>query len=163
VTVVDLVVLSHYMLIAPGNRTEVGLVVLYSLSAGVAAALIVGHSTTHGLRRVAGVAARLGENDLDARVGELRASPELRQVGAARHGGGGGGRAHVRPPTPRRRRRRLRLSPRLPAPRAPPPAPPPGSPAPPPCRGKSRRRPLRRRGKALLLEQRIGQLAYPQH
>jgi signal transduction histidine kinase len=83
VTVVDLVVLSHYMLIAPGNRTEVGLVVLYSLSAGVAAALIVGHSTTRALRRVATVAARLGENDLDARVGDLHASPELRQVGAA--------------------------------------------------------------------------------
>jgi len=83
VTVVDLVVLNHYMLIAPGNRTEVGLVVLYSLSAGVAAALIVGHSTTRALRRVATVAGRLGENDLDARVGELHASPELRQVGAA--------------------------------------------------------------------------------
>ena len=83
VTVVDLVVLNHYMLIAPGNRTEVGLVVLYSLSAGIVAALIVGHSTTRALRRVAGVAARLGENDLDARVGELHASPELRQVGAA--------------------------------------------------------------------------------
>lgn len=83
VTVVDLVVLNHYMLIAPGNRTEVGLVVLYSLSAGVAAALIVGHSTTRALRRVAAVAGRLGENDLDARVGELHASPELRQVAAA--------------------------------------------------------------------------------
>lgn len=83
VTVVDLVVLNHYMLIAPGNRSEVGLVVLYSLSAGVAAALIVGHSTTRALRRVATVAGRLGENDLDARVGELHASPELRRVGAA--------------------------------------------------------------------------------
>lgn len=83
VTVVDLVVLNHYMLIEPGNRTEVGLVVLYSLSAGVAAALIVGHTTTRALRRVATVAGRLGENDLDARVGELHASPELRQVGAA--------------------------------------------------------------------------------
>jgi signal transduction histidine kinase len=83
VTVVDLVVLNHYMLIAPGNRTELGLVVLYSLSAGVAAALIVGHSTTRALRRVATVASRLGENDLDARVGELHASPELRKVGAA--------------------------------------------------------------------------------
>lgn len=83
VTVVDLLVLSHYMLIAPGNRTEVGLVVLYSLSAGIAAALIVGHSTTRALRRVAAVAARLGENDLDARVGDLHASPELRKVGIA--------------------------------------------------------------------------------
>jgi signal transduction histidine kinase len=83
VTVVDLVVLNHYMLIAPGNRTEMGLVVVYSLSAGVAAALIVGHSTTRALRRIANVADRLGENDLDARVGELHASPELRKVGAA--------------------------------------------------------------------------------
>jgi signal transduction histidine kinase len=83
ITAIDLVLLNHFMLIDPGNRTEVGLVALYSLSAGVAAALIVGHSNTRALTRVATVAERLGNDDLQARVGELHASPELRQVGAA--------------------------------------------------------------------------------
>ena len=71
------------MLISPSDRIEVVLVAGYSLSAGVAAALIVGHTTTRALTRLTSVARRLGENQLDARVGELRASPELRQVGTA--------------------------------------------------------------------------------
>jgi signal transduction histidine kinase len=83
ITVADLVVLNHFMLISPNNRAEVGAVAVYSLTAGVVAALIVGRSTTRALDRLSFVAGRLGENDLDARVGELRASPELRQVGAA--------------------------------------------------------------------------------
>ena len=83
ITAVDLVLLNHFMLIDPGNRTEVGLVALYSLSAGVAAAMVVGHSNTRALTQLATVAERLGNDDLDARVGELHASPELRQVGAA--------------------------------------------------------------------------------
>ena len=83
ITVVDLVVLNDFMLINPDNRFEVGLVVVYSLSARVAGALIVGHSTTRALTRLATVAGQLGEDGLDARVGELQASPELRQVGTA--------------------------------------------------------------------------------
>jgi len=83
ITAIDLVLLNHFMLIDPGNPAEVSLVALYSLSAGVAAAMIVGHSNTRALSRLATVAERLGNDDLEARVGELRASPELRQVGAA--------------------------------------------------------------------------------
>jgi signal transduction histidine kinase len=83
VTVIDLVALNHFMLISPSDRIEVVLVAGCSLSAGVAAALIVGHTTTRALTRLTSVARRLGENQLDARVGDLRASPELRQVGTA--------------------------------------------------------------------------------
>ena len=83
ITVIDLVALNHFMLISPSDRIEVVLVAGYSLSAGVAAALIVGHTTTRALTRLTSVARRLGENQLDARVGDLRASPELRQVGTA--------------------------------------------------------------------------------
>ena len=83
VTAVDLVVLNHFMLIDPNDRAQVGLVAAYSLTAGVAAALVAGSSTTRAATRLAGVAARLGQNDLDARAGELHASPELRQVGEA--------------------------------------------------------------------------------
>ena len=83
ITAIDLMVLDHYMLIEPDRGAEIALVILYSLSAAGVAALVVGHSTTRALDRLAGVAAELGQNNLDARVGELRASPELRQVGAA--------------------------------------------------------------------------------
>jgi signal transduction histidine kinase len=83
VTVVDLVVLNHFMLIDPNDRAQVGLVAAYSLTAGVAAALVAGSSTTRAVTRLAGVAARLGQNDLEARAGELHASPELRQLGEA--------------------------------------------------------------------------------
>ena len=81
VTIVDLVVLNHFMLINPGNRTEIGLVALYSLTAGVAAAMIVGRSTSQAIRRLVVTARSLGHNDLDARVGELHASPELQLLG----------------------------------------------------------------------------------
>jgi signal transduction histidine kinase len=83
ITAVDLVLLNHFMVIDPQNPTEVGLVALYSLSAGVVAAMIVGHSNTRALTVLATAAERLGNDDLDPRVGELRASPELRQVGMA--------------------------------------------------------------------------------
>lgn len=83
ITAIDLMVLDHYMLIDPDRGAEIALVILYSLSAAGVAALIVGHSTARALDRLAGVAAELGQDNLDARVGELHASPELRQVGAA--------------------------------------------------------------------------------
>ena len=77
VTVLDLLVLNHFMLVNPGNRAEIGLVALYSLTAGVAAAMIVGRSTNQAIGRLVGMARALGDNRLDARVGDLRASPEL--------------------------------------------------------------------------------------
>ena len=77
VTVVDLLVLNHFMLVNPGNRSEVGFVALYSLTAGVAAAMIVGRSNGRAIRRLVSAARSFGQNDLEARVGELHASPEL--------------------------------------------------------------------------------------
>ncbi|HEY2789551.1 MAG TPA: HAMP domain-containing sensor histidine kinase [Gaiellales bacterium] len=81
VTVLDLLVLGHYMLINEANRTELVSVALYSVTAGVAAALIVGRSNTRALRRLVTMARSLGENRLDARAGDLRAGPELRLLG----------------------------------------------------------------------------------
>jgi signal transduction histidine kinase len=81
VTVVDLLVLSHFMLINPGNPAELVSVALYSVTAGVAAALIVGRSNTRALQRLVTTARALGENRLDARAGELGAGPELRLLG----------------------------------------------------------------------------------
>ena len=82
VTVVDLLVLSHFMLIRPDNPAELVSVALYSVTAGIAAALIVGRSNTRALARLVTTARSLGENRLDARAGELRAGPELRLLAA---------------------------------------------------------------------------------
>ena len=82
VTVVDVLVLSHFMLLNPGNPAELVSVALYSVTAGVAAALIVGRSNTRALARLVATARALGDNRLDARAGELRAGPELRLLAA---------------------------------------------------------------------------------
>jgi signal transduction histidine kinase len=82
VTVLDLLVLGHYMLINDANRTELVSVALYSVTAGVAAALIVGRSNTRALARLAATARAMGDNRLDARAGDLHATPELRLLGA---------------------------------------------------------------------------------
>jgi signal transduction histidine kinase len=82
VTVVDLLVLHHYMLIKAGNPAELVSVVLYSVIAGIAAALIVGRSNTRALSRLVATARALGENRLDSRAGDLRAGPELQLLAA---------------------------------------------------------------------------------
>jgi signal transduction histidine kinase len=77
VTVADLLALSHFMLIDPGSGAELAFIALYSVTAGVAAALIVARSNTRALARLVATARALGTDGLDSRVGELRASPEL--------------------------------------------------------------------------------------
>jgi signal transduction histidine kinase len=82
VTVVDMVLLNHFMLLNPGHWAEITLVALYSLTAAVAAALIVGRTTDDAIRRLATTAQSLGNNDLEVRTGSLNASPELQLLGA---------------------------------------------------------------------------------
>ncbi len=81
VAVGDLLVLGHFMLINELDGTELVSVAVYSVTAGVAAALIVGRSNARALRKLVATARLLGENRLDARVGDLQASPELRLLG----------------------------------------------------------------------------------
>jgi len=83
VTVLDVLVLNHFMLLDPGNRAEILSVALYSLTAGVAAALIVGRSTNDAIGRLVGMARAIGRNDLEARVGELHTSPDLQLLADA--------------------------------------------------------------------------------
>jgi signal transduction histidine kinase len=82
VTVVDMVLLNHFMLLNPNHWAEITLVALYSLTAAVAAALIVGRTTDDAIRRLATTAQSLGNNDLEVRTGSLNASPELQLLGA---------------------------------------------------------------------------------
>lgn len=78
----DLLVLGHFMLINELNAAELVAVALYSVTAGIVAALIVGRSNARALQRLVATARQLGDNHLDARVGELQAGPELRLLGA---------------------------------------------------------------------------------
>jgi signal transduction histidine kinase len=77
VTVVDMVVLNHYMLLDPGNWLEVTLVAAYSLTAAIVAALIVGRTTGSAIGQLVETARSLGRNELDARTGPVDAGPEL--------------------------------------------------------------------------------------
>jgi signal transduction histidine kinase len=77
VTVADLLALSHFMLIDPGSGAELAFIALYSVTAGVAAALIVARSNTRAVARLVAAARGLGTEGLDTRLGELHASPEL--------------------------------------------------------------------------------------
>ena len=82
VTVIDMVVLNHYMLLEPGNWLEITLVAAYSLTAAIVAALIVGRTTGNAIGRLAVTARSLGRNELDARTGDVDAGPELRILAA---------------------------------------------------------------------------------
>ena len=82
VTVVDMVVLNHYMLLDPGNWLEVTLVAVYSLTAAIVAALIVGRTTGTAIGQLVETARSLGRNELDARTGTINAGPELQILAA---------------------------------------------------------------------------------
>jgi two-component system sensor histidine kinase SenX3 len=77
VTIVDLLVLNHFMLIEAGDWTPFVLIALYSLGAGIVAAMIVARTTTTAIGQLVTAAENLGQNELDTRVGDVHASPEL--------------------------------------------------------------------------------------
>ncbi|HZD80061.1 MAG TPA: HAMP domain-containing sensor histidine kinase [Actinomycetota bacterium] len=80
VALVNLFVLARTMFVSNHDATLVGVLLLYSLGAGAGAALVVARISTAAVDRLAGTARALGEGDLDARVGELEAGPELRTL-----------------------------------------------------------------------------------
>jgi signal transduction histidine kinase len=77
VTIVDLLALNHFMLIEAGDWTPFVLIALYSLGAGIVAAMIVARTTTNAIGQLVTAAQNLGHDELDTRVGDVRASPEL--------------------------------------------------------------------------------------
>ncbi len=83
VTVVDVVVLNYFMVVTAGEWGPLILVAVYSLGAGVAAAMIVARTTTNAIGRLVATAQNLGANQLDARAGDVHAGPELQMLGAA--------------------------------------------------------------------------------
>ena len=77
VGVANLVVLGRTMFVSAHDATLVGVLLLYSIGAGVGSALVIARSSTSALDRLTITARALGDGDLEARVGDLDAGSEL--------------------------------------------------------------------------------------
>jgi signal transduction histidine kinase len=82
VSLANLAVLTRLMFVEPHDAAQVRVLLLYSMGTGVGVALALARSSQAALRRVVATARRLGEGDLAARVGSLRAEPELELMAA---------------------------------------------------------------------------------
>jgi signal transduction histidine kinase len=81
VSLANLFVLALTMFVDDHDAKLVGVLLLYSLGAGVGSALVLARSSAGALVRLAEAARRLGDGDLDARVGDLGAGPDLDALG----------------------------------------------------------------------------------
>lgn len=73
----NLAVLTRDMFLSDRDGTLVMVLLVYSLGAGLAAALVLARGAIAAVTRLDRTAAALGRGDLDARVGPLDAGPEL--------------------------------------------------------------------------------------
>jgi signal transduction histidine kinase len=73
----NLGVLAALMFVDPHDAALMGSLLVYSLGAGVAAALVISRAQSSAVDRLSRTTARLAEGDLDARIGPLGAGPEL--------------------------------------------------------------------------------------
>lgn len=69
--------LAALMFVDAHDAALMGTLLAYSLGAGVAAALVTSRSQASAVDRLARAAGRLAEGDLGARIGPMRAGPEL--------------------------------------------------------------------------------------
>jgi signal transduction histidine kinase len=77
VGVVTLAVLASQMFLGGHDATTVVVLLLYSLGAGVGAALVVARSSVDAVERLVATAEAIAEGDHQARAGDVGASPEL--------------------------------------------------------------------------------------
>ncbi len=80
-SLVNLFVLSALMIVSSKDAALIGTLLLYSMGAGVGAAWALGRSSADAVNRLAETARSLGEGDLGARVGPVRADRELVALG----------------------------------------------------------------------------------
>ena len=73
----NLAVLTTQMFVEDRDATLLMVLLVYSVAAGVAAALVLARSSTAAVRKLDQTATALGRGELDARVGPLGAGPEL--------------------------------------------------------------------------------------
>jgi signal transduction histidine kinase len=79
----NLAALAALMSVSNHDAAQIAVLLLYSMAAGVSAALVTARASRAALERLAATAARLAEGDLKARTGDLRAGPELDALAAA--------------------------------------------------------------------------------
>ena len=77
VALANLAVLSARMFVSHHDAVAVTVLLMYSVAAGVAAALVLARSSVTAVDRLGATAQRLGEGDLNARAGAMDAGPEL--------------------------------------------------------------------------------------
>jgi signal transduction histidine kinase len=77
VALANLWVLSRQMFVSEHDATLLGVLLLYSIGAGIGAAAVTARSSARALGRLTATAHRVGEGELDARTGDLGAGPEL--------------------------------------------------------------------------------------
>ncbi len=77
VALANLFVLSRTMFVSEHDATLLGVMLLYSVGAGVGAAIVLARTSGAAVERLETAARELGRGRLDVRVGELGAGPEL--------------------------------------------------------------------------------------
>jgi signal transduction histidine kinase len=77
VGIVNLVLLTRHMFVSQHDATQVAILLIYSLGAGIGAAWGLARAQTSAVERLAATARKLGAGDLSARTGVLEAAPEL--------------------------------------------------------------------------------------
>jgi two-component system, OmpR family, sensor histidine kinase SaeS len=80
VSLANIFVLSQTMFVSRHDAELVGVLLLYSICAGVGSAVVVARSTSASIDRLAATARALGDGDLSARVGPLGEGPELESL-----------------------------------------------------------------------------------
>lgn len=76
-SIANLAALSRAMFVSTHDATMLTVLLLYAMGAGVVAALVLARGTTQAVDRLDATAVRLGEGDLEARVGDVAAGREL--------------------------------------------------------------------------------------
>jgi signal transduction histidine kinase len=77
IALANLWVLSQTMFVSDHDATLLGVLLLYSVGAGVGAAIVTARSSARAVARLTSTARALGEGDLGRRTGDLGAGPEL--------------------------------------------------------------------------------------
>jgi signal transduction histidine kinase len=77
VAVGNVLLLAQRMFVSHHDAALIAVVMLFAVSAGVVAALVVAQRSASALRSVSVTADRLGDGDMSARTGNLDAGPEL--------------------------------------------------------------------------------------
>ena len=81
VCLVNLGVLAQFMFVSNHDATVVGMLLVYSMGAGMGAAVALARASSTAVDRLVMTARSLGEGQLEARVGSLNAGAELDALG----------------------------------------------------------------------------------